>query len=56
MQDFLQEKHPELYAGDGIKWNFSKFLIDRNGHVKARFETTAEPSDLEPLVEALVEM
>ncbi len=56
MQDFLQEKHPDLYAGDGIKWNFSKFLIDRNGHVKARFETTTEPSDIEPHVEELVKI
>jgi glutathione peroxidase len=54
MQDFLQEKHPEIYAGDGIKWNFSKFLIDRDGHVKARFETTTEPLDIEPAVESLL--
>lgn len=54
MQDFLQEKHPEIYAGDGIKWNFSKFLIDRNGHVKARFETTTEPFDIESVVESLL--
>ncbi|NGM83135.1 glutathione peroxidase [Paenibacillus sp. 7124] len=55
MQDFLQEKHPEIYAGDGIKWNFSKFLIDRNGYVKARFETTTEPVDLEPVIESLLQ-
>lgn len=25
----MREKYPEIYTGDGIKWNFSKFLIDR---------------------------
>jgi glutathione peroxidase len=54
MKVFLQEKYPEIYAGDGIKWNFSKFLIDRNGHVNARFETTTEPSDLVPAIESLL--
>jgi glutathione peroxidase len=54
MQNFLLEKYPEIYDGDGIKWNFSKFLIDRDGHVKARFETTKEPLDIETDVEALL--
>lgn len=56
MQDFLQEKQPDIYAGDGIKWNFSKFLIDRNGNVKARFETTTEPFDIKPVVESLLSL
>ncbi|BBH20307.1 glutathione peroxidase [Paenibacillus baekrokdamisoli] len=54
MQDFLQEKYPEIYAGDGVKWNFSKFLIDRNGLVKARFETPTEPHELEPAIDLLL--
>jgi glutathione peroxidase len=54
MQSFLQVKHPEIYAGDGIKWNFSKFLVDRSGNVKARFETTAETADLEPVIQSVL--
>ncbi|MEK3945048.1 glutathione peroxidase [Paenibacillus sp. FSL R10-2791] len=54
MQDFLQEKYPDIYAGDGVKWNFSKFLIDRNGHVYGRYETTTEPFDIEPFIESLL--
>ncbi|MFC5451627.1 glutathione peroxidase [Paenibacillus aestuarii] len=54
MQNFLQEKYPDIYAGDGIKWNFTKFLIDRNGHVQARYETTTEPIDLEEVIESLL--
>ncbi|TMV50359.1 glutathione peroxidase [Paenibacillus mesophilus] len=54
MQSFLQEKHPDLYAGDGIKWNFSKFLIDRDGQVYDRYETTTEPSEIEPYIRSLL--
>ncbi|MNC12121.1 Hydroperoxy fatty acid reductase gpx1 [compost metagenome] len=54
MQDFLQEKYPDIYAGDGVKWNFSKFLIDRNGHVYGRYETTTKPFDIEPFIESLL--
>lgn len=34
--------------GDFIKWNFSKFIIDRNGVPVERFGPTVEPKDLEP--------
>ncbi|MDQ0193550.1 glutathione peroxidase [Paenibacillus wynnii] len=54
MQDFLQEKYPDIYAGDGIKWNFSKFLIDRNGYVYDRYETTTEPFDIESVIKSLL--
>jgi glutathione peroxidase len=54
MNNFVQDKYPEIYAGDGIKWNFSKFLIDRKGHVQARFETTTEVIDIEPVIQSLI--
>jgi glutathione peroxidase len=34
------------YAGE-IKWNFNKFLIDKNGEVIARFEPQVEPTSAE---------
>ena len=37
-----------------IKWNFTKFLIDRNGAVVARFEPTADMADVRKAVEALL--
>lgn len=54
MQHFLQEKYPEIYAGDGIKWNFSKFLINRDGFVQERFESTIEPISIEPAIISLL--
>ena len=43
----LKEKLPEILVGDGIKWNFTKFLINRDGEVVGRFEPTTEPLDME---------
>jgi glutathione peroxidase len=40
--------------GDGIKWNFTKFLIDRTGAVQARFAPTTTPEKLARDVEALL--
>lgn len=37
------EANPEL-AGE-VKWNFTKFLLDRNGKVVARFESRVKPED-----------
>ena len=38
--------------GDSIKWNFTKFLIGRNGQVLGRFPPTTEPKALEGAIEA----
>jgi glutathione peroxidase len=38
----------------GIKWNFTKFLIDREGAVSGRFAPTATPQSLESAIEALL--
>ena len=54
MRNFLQEKYPDIYAGDGIKWNFTKFVIDRSGRVCGRFETNVEPGEIEPLLATLL--
>lgn len=54
MQSFLQEKYPDIYAGDGIKWNFTKFLIGRDGTVKGRYETPIEPAQIETDIHLLL--
>ena len=38
-----------------IKWNFTKFLVDRQGKVLARFEPTAEMDDVRAAVSAELE-
>ena len=37
-----------------IKWNFTKFIIDREGNVAARFEPTADMSEVEELIKKLL--
>lgn len=41
-------------SGKEIKWNFTKFLVDRNGNVVARFSPTFLPEALSPHIEALL--
>ena len=40
--------------GKSIKWNFTKFLVDRNGHVVKRFAPKTTPEAIEPAVEELL--
>jgi glutathione peroxidase len=37
-----------------IKWNFTKFVVDRSGNVVARFEPTADMKKVEECVAALI--
>ncbi len=37
-----------------IKWNFTKFVIDRNGEVVARFEPTADMAEVEEFVKSIL--
>lgn len=46
--------HPEVTAKPDIKWNFTKFIIDRNGEVVARFEPTADVKDIEECIKTLL--
>ena len=40
--------------GDNIKWNFTKFLVDRAGNVVARFAPTVTPEKLDEQIKALL--
>lgn len=54
LKSLLEEKYPETLHGDSIKWNFTKFLIDRNGEIIGRFEPTTSPLDMKKDVEKLL--
>ena len=57
---FLDEKfraeNPDYAKDPSIKWNFTKFLIDRQGHVIDRFEPTADVKDVEAGIKAALKM
>ena len=42
------------WGRDDIQWNFTKFIIDREGNVVARFEPTADMAEVEACVKALL--
>ena len=41
-------------GGKRIKWNFTKFLVDREGQVRARFAPTKEPAELADAIRKLL--
>ena len=49
----IQEKRGFLGTA-AIKWNFTKFLIDRAGNVVARYGSTTKPEDLRAQIEELL--
>lgn len=50
----LKAKYAKGYKDDQIKWNFTKFLVDRKGEVVARFEPPVEPKDIALFIERLL--
>ena len=50
----FSEADPDWDKKPDIKWNFTKFVIGRNGEVAARFEPTADMAIVEACVKALL--
>ena len=49
---WLKKEAPGLLGSEGIKWNFTKFLIGRDGLVLRRFAPTDDPDRLRPHIES----
>ena len=45
---------PDYKNNSNIKWNFTKFLVDREGNVVQRFESTVTPEKIEEKVKELI--
>jgi glutathione peroxidase len=54
LYDWLKREAPGIMGTKGIKWNFTKFLIDRSGKVVRRYGPTDKPEKLERDIEALL--
>ena len=50
----LKKAAPGLLGSESIKWNFTKFLVDRDGRVVERFAPTIRPEQLKPAIEKLL--
>ena len=51
---FLSKSAPGIFGTEGIKWNFTKFLVDRQGNVVKRYPSTVKPEDLDKDIKALL--
>lgn len=51
---YLKQSAPGLLGSEGIKWNFTKFLINRDGKVVERFAPTTAPDAIAKDIEALL--
>jgi glutathione peroxidase len=49
---YLKGEKPGLLGSEAIKWNFTKFLVDREGQVKRRFAPKDTPEDLDSIIAA----
>jgi glutathione peroxidase len=50
----LKDEAPGLLGSKSIKWNFTKFLVDRSGKVVKRYPPQAKPEDLARDIDALL--
>jgi glutathione peroxidase len=51
---YLKSAIPGLLGSKAIKWNFTKFLVDREGDVVARYAPTTKPEELRRDIETLL--
>ena len=47
-------KSRALLGSEGIKWNFTKFLVGKDGEVAGRYAPTTKPEALEADIEKLL--
>lgn len=54
LYQWLKASAPGILGSEAIKWNFTKFLIGRDGQVVERFAPTTEPAELAPAIEKML--
>lgn len=54
MNGLLEKIDKDFKNNSNIKWNFTKFLIDKEGNVVARFEPTCEMGDIRKEIEKYI--
>lgn len=53
--EHLRSKAPGIFGTTSVKWNFTKFLVDRQGVVKRRFPSMTTPQEIAREVEKLLQ-
>ncbi len=55
LYNFLKKAQPGILGSEAIKWNFTKFLVSRDGTVLKRYAPTDTPEKIENDVKELIE-
>ena len=51
---YLKKEQSGILGSESIKWNFTKFLVDKQGNVIERFAPTTAPESLEETIKGLL--
>jgi glutathione peroxidase len=54
LYQYLKQQQPGILGSEAIKWNFTKFLLDRQGRVRKRYGSIDKPESIEPEIAALL--
>lgn len=54
LYQYLKDEQPGVLGTKNIKWNFTKFLVDRGGKVVDRFAPMTKPEDIEKSIEKVL--
>ena len=54
LYNWLKDEKPGLLGFKNIKWNFTKFLVDKKGEVVDRFAPLTKPADLKAPIEKVL--
>jgi glutathione peroxidase len=54
LYEHLKAEAPGLLGSKAIKWNFTKFLVDRNGQVVKRYAPNDKPEDIQKDIEKML--
>ena len=56
LYQYLKKAKPGILGSERIKWNFTKFLVDRKGSVVGRFAPKTTPEAMKPEIEKLLKV
>jgi glutathione peroxidase len=54
LYEYLKTSRPGLLGSEAIKWNFTKFLVDRKGRVVERYAPKVDPEAIAADIEKLL--
>ena len=56
LYQFLKKAQPGIFGSETVKWNFTKFLVNREGNVLKRYAPTDTPEKIEDDLKGIIEL